>query len=255
MAAGQGQQTSGQQTALHAAVSTLLNPTASPHQEDAAALRVRDALMQVSRMLNALHFGNRFDDATLEDVVQDAMVKVLQGAYNPSAGSPFVGWARRVLKNALLDLVKKRRRELSWEQLATGGGRKHDDGGSAPHLDPHDPAPGPAETAARNEPFCQHDLEVLASVPVRDRIILLVLAGMHRKVPAVVWAQWCSEAKLPASFPPPHLDHPGWEHGRATALAQELGVSPAVVHAVWSRKKRYLLQLKAIQELRENLRG
>ncbi len=239
---------------LNSAVRKLLDPNASSSDKEAAAAVLREAAIRVARMVNARHFGGSFDEATLEDVVQDLILKVFDGKYNPDAGSSFINWAYTVIKNALVDRAEKQSKEMVVTDItAASGDASPYDEDNGDDADPGgsflfvEPGPDPRDIAAEREPFCAHDLEVLTAIPVRDRIILLVLAGIHHRVPRNTWLQWCNDAGLSNSFPPPHLLGVGPEHGRAKALAEELRVKPDTLHAVWHRKKRYLQKLKAMQ--------
>jgi DNA-directed RNA polymerase specialized sigma24 family protein len=158
--------------------------------------------------------------------------------YQPTGD--FLAWCRRVLTNRLLDLMQRR--------TATTG-TATDEGEVAPVAPERPLRLGPTLDFAL--PFGDRDLERIEGwVPV-NRVLLLCLAGLWRKVPAERWQTWLEQADFVPPFPPAELTDREEVTERLTFLASFLGILPNTLSVRWSRYRALLADLDFIQELHQ----
>lgn len=115
-----------------------------------------------------------------------------------SASGKFPAWLRRVLENRLKDVCEAANRLAAHEQsmVADKEQLSFADRIAAPRLQSVD------DDLDRTTPFSVHDFNHIAAWNVRDRILVLVVLDLWRKIPPAIWTEWCSEAELPIPFPP-----------------------------------------------------
>lgn len=98
------------------------------------------------------------DRALAEDVVQDAFVRVHERIAQFDSNRPFEPWFLRIVTNGALKALRRRRRELPLRTLL---GRDAN------------PAPGPAQQAARNERL-QQVQEALGQLTPKQRAAIVL---------------------------------------------------------------------------------
>jgi len=114
------------------------------------------------------------------------------------------------------------------------------------------PAPATRDLDAgmdRNAPFCDRDLQEIEAWPVRDRLRVLVIAGLWRKVPEHLWVGWCEEEGLSQPFPD-EIGEPATTQDGIAWVAAELGESLEAAKQHWYRKRKLLRNLEYVRELR-----
>jgi hypothetical protein len=109
------------------------------------------------------------------------------------------------------------------------------------------------------EPFGRRDLLRLADWRVKDRILLLSLAGLFVKVSqheGALWERWLKEYEaqrkisLPRPFPPSPVESLESHNERKRPLGQALGMALEALHTYWFQKKELLKELECIQDAR-----
>jgi hypothetical protein len=178
------------------------------------------------------------------ETADGAAVSARIHTYDAEEG-PFPGWLWRVLDRLLMDVLKSRRRRGKHEALATDSGDK---GG----MMERQPDLATSDLDARmdhNAPFGEMDLQEIEAWPVRDRLRVLVVARLWRKVPEHLWVGWCEEEGLSQPFPD-NPEEPATMQHRIASLAAEIGESPEAAKQHWYRKRDLLEMLNYVRELR-----
>lgn len=155
--------------------------------------------------------------------------------YNPATG-PLPAWLWTVLDNLLKDVLRATGRRAAREQPIVGRDGEPDIAERAAEPTPH----RASDDLDRMAPFADQDVEQIAAWPVLDRILVLVVFGLWRKIPTDIWSGWCSDAGLPNPFPP----EPDSERERGeliNLIAELLTASP---NALQNRLRRRLEKLK-----------
>ncbi|HUY34243.1 MAG TPA: hypothetical protein VMV69_15965 [Pirellulales bacterium] len=164
--------------------------------------------------------------------------------YDAETGS-FPGWLWKALDRLLLDVTKSRRRRAKHEASATDSG---DDGGMMERRP--DPATSDLDAGFdRNAPFGDRDLREIEAWPVRDRLRVLVISRLWRKVPEHLWIGWCEEEGMSQPFPD-DPEEPATIQDSIFSCAAELGESPEATKQHWYRKRGLLRNLDYVRELR-----
>ena len=89
--------------------------------QQAALSDLRDALLRGLR--RALSHRARVDDAFLEDVVQDSLVRILERLPQFEGRSRFLTWAMSVaIRVAMSELRRRRWKDVSLDEVVAGGG-------------------------------------------------------------------------------------------------------------------------------------
>jgi len=89
--------------------------------QQAALSDLRDALLRGLR--RALSHRARVDDAFLEDVVQDTLVRILERLPQFEGRSRFLTWAMSVaIRVAMSELRRRRWKDVSLDEVVAGGG-------------------------------------------------------------------------------------------------------------------------------------
>jgi len=164
--------------------------------------------------------------------------------YNPATG-PLPAWLWTVLDNLLKDVLRAAVRRATREQPIVCRDGEPDIAERVVDSTPH----RAADELDRMAPFADQDLEQIAAWPVLDRILVLVVFGLWRKIPTNAWRGWCSDAGLPNPFPPETQG----ERKRGewiSFVAESLSASP---NALQNRLRRRLEKLK--YEPLEYIRG
>ncbi len=230
-------------TRLNRLVAVCRDPNADEQAREEAAQSIRLVLLRIAYRVRNTYFPGRFDTHTLQDVVQNAAVKLLDEtkfSTEHKAGS-FLGWGWKVIFRELCDLARS--------DKGTGSG--HGAGDDPNDEDPIEKLPAPARLGWDwfREPFPDKDLQLLEEVqPDRDRIIILLYMGMHQKVPQTVWQKWCHAAGMSESVLADITGY-GPERGRAKQIADALGMRRDAVFQIVSRKGGVLRRLRSVQDL------
>lgn len=156
--------------------------------------------------------------------------------YSPASGE-FAAWLRAVLNNLLVDQLRsesrRKAREAKWV-ISRHGPKPTEDPVELAQAKPSD------DDLDRNTRFTDDDLKRIDAWPVLDRVLLLTVFELWRKIPDLRWDIWCREAGLSHPFPP----DPGIPRERGewiNFMAQVLVASP---NALQNRLRRRLEQLR-----------
>lgn len=159
--------------------------------------------------------------------------------YRPSDG-PFAGWLWTALDHLLVDEMRAAARRNKHELASAALNATRSSGYDA----------GFASDQATSEPFSAKDLEKIGAWRPLDRIRLLSVARLWRKVPADTWAAWCSEVDLLLEFAPLHQEEQPLEHWLAS-VADAMQESRAAFRQHWYRKRKLLEELDYVREIRD----
>ena len=167
-----------------------------------------------------------------EEFYYDVCSKVYESLQKFDPGRSFEAWVYQLAKNLAIEKYreKKRRREVP---LLRRRSRRAENGEKYPTL-PVDLVPDPCsevrsiiDTLSIREPFCKKQLDKLSTLPVKRRVVTLVGAGLHRRIPANIWENWCRELGVQGEFPPPELEELDTFEDRIRCLAQLLDLGEA----------------------------
>ncbi len=210
-------------------------------QQYRAFQELRPAIARVVGRL-AARFAGVSSDAT----VDEALGEVWLARQNFTPGRPFEPWCYGVLRNSLLQQCRSRRRERSHradvavETVAVEMQRALERA-----LDGDSPLP-PGDLAAVRE------------WPVAQRLAVLALSGLSRRVPGNEWLTWVGEYEathertLPEPFPPEAFGECESRAERNAILCEAMKV-PRNTLAVWlSRRKSKLRSLQCVRDLMDN---
>jgi DNA-directed RNA polymerase specialized sigma24 family protein len=215
--------------------------------DQAAALRDRAArdlqpfLVEMARRIAGR--WNRWGADVIDELVSHAALKNLKIEPRPRQFEP---WCYTVMKNRFRDWVRHNR---------------HD---PLNHLAPetfvadNQPDPGLAHFQSeleyaldRQAPFSPRDLARIGAWKPQQRLVLLCLSLLWRKVPPDVWRQWADQCGLGPGFPPPEFeDHLG-PHERTTALAGLMGLQRNTLYKIWTRNRGELGALDYLKALHD----
>ena len=158
-------------------------------------------------------------------------------SYDPSRGR-FPAWLWTVLDRCLIDFLRSEapRRNNCGRTITV------EEGDSDPILNEPSPAPpDPADEMDRTSPFMSDsDIDRIKNWPILDRILVLVVLGLWRKIPRDLWCEWCKEAGFSAPFPQNEEEH--LTRGEWINIIAELLSSTR--NALQNRLRRRLKKLK-----------
>ena len=176
-------------------------------------------------------------DERVDDAIQHLWVKLIEREYTVGRFA-FRGWASKVIRNHIIQEIR---------QAKKNGPVEEPDNLQAP------PEPELVRIVQRllTGPFSDECLEHIRQWrPVRDRIVLLVCFGLWHKVPKDEADRWCREAGLDPAGPEGGFPF-GYERGSRQQVAAWLGMRPAALDQVISRKRRWLQELPCLHEFRD----
>jgi hypothetical protein len=217
------------------AAAILADANQPPEVRNKAAKYLMTVIEQIARQIivrKGLHPWGKLARCLMEDCVAHVYMAILEKKYDPTKGK-IIPWIRKVLINCLIDCI-----------------RSHEDDEQLGIIENY-PDPS-AKVHIFHEPFSPHDLEeVRRWQPLRDRVLILVLAGLWRKVPSKEWRCWVETCGWPWPFPPETVCRCDEPRQRITPLAQAVNMRANTLTQIWHRKKSWLKNLKCIQELGE----
>lgn len=166
---------------------------------------------------------------------KDGVLRPPISTYDPASGS-FPAWLWTMLDRRLTDIRRSAGRRAAHEQTMVAQEGEPGFIESTPDPRPH----RAADNMDRTTPFCDCDFQQIAAWPVLDRILVLVVFELWRKVSVGVWSEWCSEAGLPNALPQDAEDRR--ERGEwISHIAELLSASP---NALQNRLRRRLKKLE-----------
>jgi DNA-directed RNA polymerase specialized sigma24 family protein len=176
------------------------------------------------------------------DLQDEAVSHVLRrlDRFTP-VGGRFVRWCRRVLTNRLIDLI--RRAEARRAEGLPPEGREDPSAGL--DLRAFEVA---ADLAA---PFSEADLARVCAWRPQERLVLLSLGLLWRKVPAEVWGRTVTACGLQPPFPPAGFGEGDTREERGRILAEALGWKPNRLSQRVSRGRGLVRALDFVHELAE----
>lgn len=156
---------------------------------------------------------------------------------------PFESWCFYVLRHHLIDLVRQRNRQR--ENM------------TSTLKEPADPRGAHGVSAVEIEldlgtPFSPPDVARVRVWKAIDRIVLLCLAGLWRKVPAALWRKSAVECGLALPFPPPGFGRCQDREERNEMLARAMGWRRNTLAQRWCRRRHLLDDLDFVHEVRED---
>ncbi len=173
----------------------------------------------------------------LRDEAISHVLRRLHG-FDPAAG-PFAAWCRRVLTNRLIDLL--RRAAARRAEVLRPEGREDPSAGLG--LRAFEVA---ADLAA---PFSAADVARVCAWKPFDRLVLLSLGLLWRKLPDPVWRQTVRACGLQPPFPPAGFGEGDTRDERSRILAVALGWGPNRLAQRVSRGRRLLRALNFVQDM------
>lgn len=189
----------------------------------------------------------RFGGQWRNDVIADAAGDVWAAITSFPANGSFEPWCYTVLRNRWLDSV---RREQGQQRIAARTA-------TAPRTEPV--LRSAVERALdAQEDFGPEDLRQIADWTPRERLVLLSLSGLWRKVPHPEWARWIAEHRAcfglpdPVSFPPDALSDCDTLRKRNEVLAGALRLKRNTLSVLLYRGKE---RLRALRYVRDRLDG
>jgi DNA-directed RNA polymerase specialized sigma24 family protein len=175
-----------------------------------------------------------------QDLRDEALSHVLRhiGRFN-AAGGRFVAWCRRVLTNRLIDLL--RRAESRRAEALRPEARE--DRSAGLRLRAFE------VTADLAAPFSPADLARVCAWAPLDRVVLLSLGLLWRKVPGDVWERTVRACGLEPPFPPGGFGEWDTREERGRILASALGWTPNRLAQRVSRGRRLLRALDFVRDM------
>jgi len=226
----------------------ILNPDVPEETKDFARQLLKKVIQRVARRV-AKGWGQ-----VGTDLVEEAFSWVLEPARlahfdphrtaaEPSRAPPhqFETWCSRVLHNRLLDLGRRRRRQID---------RPMDE--ALLSEDPRSAWPVLAIEAQIDleTSFCAADLEAIRSWKfTKQCLTLLCLTGLWRKVPESLWRELTVLAGIAEAFPPESFLHCQDAESRQESLADALDVDPKTLNQYRHRYLHLIHQLDFVREL------
>ncbi|HYT95054.1 MAG TPA: sigma factor [Gemmataceae bacterium] len=151
----------------------------------------------------------------------------------------FVGWCRRVLTNRLIDLIRRDERHRA-DQLHPEG---REDVSAGLDLRAFEVA------ADLEAPFSAADLARICAWKPADRLVLLSLGLLWRKVPAVTWWQTVAACGLRSPFPLAGFGEGDTREERGDVLAAALGWTRNRLSTRMSRGRHLLGDLDFVRDI------
>ena len=181
---------------------------------------------------------------------------VIRGDYDPSKGT-LSQWCRTVLYRYLYSTGRKARRQQRWERLSS---TIHEDHVAlTPFLDAESSEDVFLEVNKREladfdaQPFSTMDQARVESWPLFDRVFVLSMSGLWRKVSCECWSEWTLvlESKRPLLLPAPPMELYTCEspQQRTPIVASTFKMTRNNVSQRWHRKRALLEQLDCIKSL------
>ncbi len=188
----------------------------------------------------------RFTGQQRRDLLDNAEGDVWEALGRGAPQGPFEAWCYTVLRNRHLDNLRQEQRE---QRHALAAAHQRREAVDLRHA---------LERAwARDEPLGELDLRAVGAWSLRERLVLLCLSGLWRKVPPVLWGEWVDEHRrwhgTPPSglFPPDELGDSEQLAERNGALARLLGLKRNTLSVCLFRGKARLASLRCVRELLE----
>lgn len=198
----------------------------------------------------------------LDDALSEIWLRIERDCCDPSRGEAQVrAWCCTVLRNLLYSLgrnVRRMSRVVTIESVLSGDG-ECGVFASVASDDVSSPTVQVEQADFLTTTFSQQDLATVASWDLSDRIELLCLSGLWRKVPAALWRDWVLELRAargtPAVLPAREVLNEATSQGRMSPLAKALDVSSNTLSQRWCRKRGYVEQLHCIADLKSGPAG
>lgn len=154
----------------------------------------------------------------------------------------FVPWASTVLRNTLVDRLRKKR-ELQASARAISPWDLEQD-----RLSPDDITYVDRALDARTE-MCQEDVAIFESeLTPQARVTASILAGIHERVPPAKWKEWLLDAGFEEDFQPPDFGDEGDIPRCIEILAEYLGEAKQTIRMRWQRALPTLRKLKIFED-------
>lgn len=196
------------------------------------------------------------------DLIDEAPGRVWElierGKFDPCRAESFKNWCCTVLRNLLYQMGRREKRRRGHEITASTLEQNADTVyGILDELEATENTDsGIHEIEAEDfltASFSEADAARIRDWDMLDRIILLCLAGLWRKVPVVQWASWCDavarERKLTAPLPPDELLECETREQRLPVLASALDMRRNTLAQRWKRRKQLLHELDCVEDL------
>jgi RNA polymerase sigma factor (sigma-70 family) len=185
------------------------------------------------------------------DLIAEATSHVWErlDTFNGRDGKTFSPWCRKVLRNRLIDDLRRTKREQvenSTDLRMATAEMPCESNGSGRGI----AFSGVDQALDLQQPFGQGDMERIRGWKARDRLLLLALTNLWCKVPADEWDAWVHASKLPEPFPPCECAQVQEPAERVGMLAACLQMRPNTLSQFWCRKKRLLAELDYVRGLR-----
>jgi len=214
-------------------------------QRDASKEEVDSALRtiepEVTQIAQRVCTHRRVAGNLEHDLTGEALGLIWKGLKRFDADkAPFQAWAYRVLMNALKDMWRRKRKaplSLKDESITLPPDRQPDHRGLV------------AKALDWTAPFSEDDLARIEAWKTRDRLRLLAVSRLWRKIPESAWEDWCRESNVEAPFPPTECvpeDNPEWMKLLAKAIGENFGA----FKRHWHRKRKHLGLLDFVKGLR-----
>jgi RNA polymerase sigma factor (sigma-70 family) len=217
------------------------NSSPGEERHDRAVRDLEPTIRRVARRLVA-----RFVGSSPADLLEEALGRVWEalGGYEP--GNSFEAWCYGVLRNHLLARFRQQQRERAHRSDATVETQ-------AVELQ------RALEKALDGETnLSEADLQVVRGWASGQRLAVLALCGLWRRVPGTEWSAWVEEYRtdhqstLPDPFPPASLEECADLSERMTVLCDAVKV-PRNTLSVWLyRRKPMLRELQYVRDLLDN---
>lgn len=200
-----------------------------------------------------------------EDFPDDAVSHVWENQQFYDSESPFEPWVFAVLGNLATDCLRKRRRRRRVDGLtgryveeeSRADMEAGDDSGEEVDSEDRSWKNDQKRVEARidvPDHFCERDLEFLATLPARRKIIALAVTGLWNEVPAEVWDTWLRDARIDPPFPPSECCPENLENGvhvNVRLVAEALGQTENTIRQHFYRAKNVLQTLEKLERLKD----
>jgi DNA-directed RNA polymerase specialized sigma24 family protein len=214
-------------------------------QQDRAAIerglsRLEPFIRQRARR-KALNYGlppHEFADEAFSRIGLDLFLR----RFDPARGYRFTSYLYMRLEALAKDELRRRKRREQQDPPVGNGSTQTRVTDLIEAPEPGGNVLDTALVAVAREPFSLDDLARIEDWPPFERLLVLALAGWHRRVPDGDWQRWRIEAGLAAPFPPAEVIECDDAHQRVGLLDQRLDHDVA---QFWVRKQLRLLELDA----------
>lgn len=205
---------------------------------------LREAIIRCVKRVEARQ-GATFDE--LRSLVELKLWENLTRRNNYDPSRPFEPWCYQTVQNAARDLWRDERKH---RRVMRSVNPRPDDETRNPLVEAPDPttveehSPGRPPCVDLEEPFTPEDLTALRNWPLEDRVLVLAVFDLYRKVPPCDWKGWLEELGFDEQNDFTAEIRGAESHKRLALVGALLGLSANTAQQRWARRRHWIVRLK-----------